>query len=172
MQQQRDFIRRRLRNMRNDLFGLKVTNAELNKELTKSKALNVKLNLSLLKEKQKNKLITCALQQEKRKHKHLQDHTAALLYAGDDFCTSYDDPPRTPPPSVSETVVRYVTPAQKKKFNQLPTEPPNSGEKLSTPKKRVRLILVFVVIFLWSATDCLLYVECRGLIPRSAKNQP
>ena len=69
MQQQRDFIRRRLRNMRNDLFGLKVTNAELNKELTKSKALNVKLNLSLLKEKQKNKLITCVLQQEKRKHK-------------------------------------------------------------------------------------------------------
>lgn len=125
---QTDFLRRRVRDLRNDLFGATCANANLTRQ-------NVKLTSSLLEEKKRNKLLNCALQQEKQKHKHLQDHTAALLYAGDDFCVT----PRTPPPNVNDNSVCYGTPKKNKDVAKLRTPPPKS-------KKKVRFIVVLCVM--------------------------
>ena len=129
--QQTDFLRRRVRDLRNDLFGATCANAELTKQ-------NVKLTSSLSEEKKRNKRLNCALQQEKEKHKHLQDHTVALLYAGDDFCVT----PRTPPPNVNDNSGCYGTPKKNKDVAKLRTPPPKS-------KKKVCFIVVLcVVLFL------------------------
>ena len=129
--QQTDFLRRRVRDLRNDLFGATCANAELTRQ-------NVKLTSSLSEEKKRNKRLNCALHQEIEKHKHLQDHTAALLYAGDDFCVT----PQTPPPNVNDNSGCYGTPKKNKDVAKLRTPPPKS-------KKKVRFIVVLcVVLFL------------------------
>ena len=131
-QQQADFLRRRVRDLRNDLFGAKCANAELTRQ-------NVKLTSSLSEEKKRNKRLNCALQQEKEKHKHLQDHTAALLYAGDDFCVT----PQTPPPNVNDNSECYGTPKKNKDVAKLLRTPPPKSKK-----KVCFIVLLCVVLFL------------------------